>query len=56
MPSVTNATAEIAAADDYPQIRLFTVGTGAASRCQRCQSLTPSSLLQVIATGYSSLI
>ena len=27
MPSVTNATAEIAAADSYNRIRLFTVGT-----------------------------
>lgn len=28
MPSVTNATAEIAAADQYSNIRLFTVGAG----------------------------
>ena len=29
MPAVTNATAEIAAADGYPHIRLFTVGESA---------------------------
>lgn len=32
MPSVTNATAEIAAADRYPHVRLFTVGQGTANR------------------------